>query len=117
MTDETRRLMRPERLGNLAGGSGRISDEEATRLNLIRSNSRKLNQMGKRSTPQERKGGKRNETEVNRTLRDWVTKGKSRDASLSSWKDETTDWYDAFDALDYFDIDPDEKTYYVDKES
>lgn len=72
--------------------------------------------MGKRSTPSERKGGKRREYEVNRTMRDWLTKGKQKDQRVDDWKEAQADWYDAFDALDYFDIDPDEKTYYVEGE-
>lgn len=116
MTSESRRLMRPERASHLAGGSGRISDDEAARLKAIRRNSNKLVSMGKRSSPSERKGGKRKEYEVNRTMRDWLTKGKSKDQRVDDWKESESDWYAAFDALDYFDIDPDEKTYYVDRE-
>ena len=116
MTQENRRLMRPERASNLAGGSGRISDDEAARLKAIRRNSNKLVSMGKRTTPNERKGGKRREYEVNRKMRNWLTKGKAKGTPIKQWQESESDWYDAFDALDYFDIDPDEKTYYVDKE-
>lgn len=49
-------------------------------------------------------------------MRDWLTKGKSKDQRVDDWKESESDWYAAFDALDYFDIDPDEKTYYVDRE-
>lgn len=116
MTQESKRLMRPERASNLAGGSGRISDDEAARLKAIRRNSSKLVSMGKRSSPRERKGGKRRDSEVNRAMRDWLTKGKSKGTPLKQWQDQNPDWYDALDALDYFDIDPDEKTYYVEGE-
>lgn len=116
MTQESQRLMRPERLGNLAGGSGKLSEDDAARLKAIRRNSTKLTAMGKRSTPRERKGGKRNDSEANRKMRDWLTKGKAKGTPVPQWQDDTSDWYDAFDALDYFDIDPDEKTYYVTKE-
>ena len=116
MTLEGKRLMRPERASHLTGGTGRISDDEAARLKAIRRNSNKLVSMGKRSTPAERKGGKRKEYEVNRTMRNWLTKGKSKGTPVKQWQEDQADWYDAFDALDYFDIDPDEKTYYVEGE-
>jgi len=116
MTPESNRLMRPERLGNLSGGSGRITDEEAARIKAIRRNSNKLISMGKRKTPSERKGGKRREYEVNRKQRDWLFKGKDKGTSLKQWQTDNPGWYDALATLDYFDIDPDEKTYYVDKE-
>jgi len=108
--------MRPDRLGNLTGGSGRISEDEAAKLKAIRRNSSKLISMGKRTTPNERRGGKRREYEVNRKQRDWLFKGKAKGTSLKQWQQDNPNWYDALDTLDYFDIDPDEKTYYVDKE-
>lgn len=103
-------------MGNLSSGTGRISDDEAAQLKLIKRNSVKLVRMGKRSSPKERRGGKRNESEVNRQLRNWVNKGKSKGTSVDDWKNSQAGYFDAFDALDYFDIDPDEKTYYVDRE-
>lgn len=114
MTGENQRLMRPERLENLLEGHGRLSERERAQLGLIRRNSNKLVNLAKRESPRERKGLRRREYEVNRELKNWLQHSKPKEQRTDEWKEDDLHWWLALEALDYFDVDVDDKTYYVD---
>lgn len=112
ITDENSRLMRPERLLHLTEGRGKLSDRERRQLSRIKSESRKLQNLGKKETNRERKGDKRSESEVNRKMRDWLNHGKTK--GTKNRKDRQ--FWKAIDALDYLGVDPDDGTYYLGEE-
>lgn len=109
LTGNNQRLMRPERLANLAAGRGRLTEAERERLELASENSRALGTLKKR-------GKEKRPTRVNRGLRDWLIAGKERDVDYQSQEpDEKKDQLKAIRALRFFGVDPSKGTYYVNR--
>jgi hypothetical protein len=111
MTGGNKRLMRPERMGNLTGGRGTLKPWERERLALISRNSQALqNLKTKREVPSSQ------EYKVNRAVRTWLVRGKERDIPYESQGPKTRGKQQkAIRALKYLGIDPTEKHYYVRK--
>ena len=106
-TGGTKRTMRPERLGNLTAGRGKITEAEAERLALISANAPLLENLS-------RKNQGKNKQKTRRALREWLTKGKEKGVRYSDQDKETRDEQQrAIKALRYLGIDPSEGTYYV----
>lgn len=104
-TGGTSRLMRPERLRNLAGGRGRISAAERERLALIQTNAPLLEKLSE-------KNKQKNPTKIRHALRDWIKYGKQKGEQYPGSKE---DQQKAIRALGFLGIDPSEGTFYVRK--
>lgn len=104
LTREGARLVRPERLANMEGGTARLSAADRKALNRAWSNRVAISNLGKRGD----KLGKR-EFQTNRAIRTWLLHGKSESQRRRKDKDEL----DAIKALRFLGIDPDEGLYYL----
>lgn len=100
LTPEGNRLMRPDRIANLSGGSGRLTEYERERLEIAFRNSNQLVGLKKRGI------GKR-EFKVNRALRNWINYGKAKG------DENNDDSQKAIRALRFLGIDPNDGTFYI----
>lgn len=109
LTPEGKRLVRPERIRNLSGGSGRLSEWEREQLRNISRNSNALVSLKK-------KGSGKREFKTNRALRDWLNTGKEKGVKFHDQeKDIREKQLTAIKALRFFGVEPNDGTYYVRK--
>lgn len=108
LTGEGSRLIRPERFQHLLSGSGKLSETEAERIQLLSTNSNQIKALLKKNE------SKRSQYKVRRAVRTWVTQGKSKgvDFKKQSAEDRETQLA-AIKALRFLGIDPGEGTFYV----
>ena len=104
LTQEDKRLIRPERLAHLESGSGKLSESEARQLKAISKNSTLLKNL-------KAKAKEKREFKVNRSLRIWLNQGKAKDEPIQ--EQETKD--KVVRALGFLGVDPTDGTYYVRK--
>lgn len=108
LTPEGKRIIRPERLRNLAAGSGRLSEAERNQLANVTRNSNSLAALKKRGSGQEFK--------VNRALRDWLNNGKQKGVDFKDQEaSERESQLKAIKALRFLGVDPSDGTFYVRK--
>lgn len=107
LSDEQKRLMRPERLENLESGKGRLSDAEAARLQEVRTNRQSIRNLA-------RKTGGKQPFKDRHAIRTWVRKGKSKGVEFKDQNIEKRhEQLAAIRALRFLGIDPSDGTYYV----
>ena len=99
--------MRPDRLANLTGGTGQLTESEKDRIKLISANAQQLEYLQGKG---ERRGNI--EWKNNRALRDWVAHGKERNAPRRDNRDRELK---AIRSLRYFGIAPSSGRGYVRK--
>lgn len=99
---ERTRLVSRRRFENLAGGRGKLTDQEAERLRVLRANSRQIQALSKRGDKEGRKP-----YQVNRAIRSWIEHGKLVGGSKSP------DQLRAIRSLRFLGVDVDEGTFYV----
>jgi hypothetical protein len=109
LSPEGSRIMRGDRLANLTGGSGRLTEVEKDRLARVSANAQQIDYL-------QGKGQRRGNVEWknNRALRDWVAHGKERDAPRRDNRDRELK---AIRSLRYFGIAPSAGGGYVRKAS
>lgn len=109
LSPEGSRIMRPERLANLEGGSGQLTSAEKDRLARVSANAQQIEYL------QGKGQGRGNiEWKNNRALRDWVAHGKERNAPRRDNRDRELK---AIRSLRYFGIAPSSGRGYVRKAS
>lgn len=99
---ERTRLVSRSRYANLAAGRGKLTDQEAERIALLRTNSRQIQALTKRGEKEGRKS-----YQVNRAIRSWIEHGKLVGGSKSP------DQLRAIRSLRFLGVDVDEGTFYV----
>jgi hypothetical protein len=98
LTGEGNRIMRPERLANIYGGTGRLTPEEKQRIELLSANAQQIEWLA-------RKGEQRGNLEWknNRALRDWMIHGKEKGQGRRRDRERELK---AIKSLRYFGINP-----------
>ena len=106
LTQEDKRLLRPERLRHLEAGSGKLSERETEQLRNISQNATKLKALKKR-------GSGRQEFKVNRSLRTWLNQGKAKDEPVGEMDIDQRNR--VIKSLAFLGVDPQDGTFYVRK--
>src|SRR5581483_2231546 len=102
---ERTRIVSRRRLGNLLGGSGRLTDSEAKRLQLLRTNVQSIQALSKRGEKEGRKP-----FQVNRAIRSWIDHGRP---PRTPRRDKGPDELRAIRALRFLGVDTDDGLFYV----
>jgi len=107
LSDDGKRIVRPDRLSHLLGGSGKLSEGEAERLAAISRNANQIRALQKR-------GAGKQDFRVNRAVRTWVVNGKKKGTDVGQ-KDEMGQKKKraTIRALAYLGVDPSDGTFYI----
>ncbi len=102
LTQENKRLVRPERLLALERGTGKLSETETAQLRHISRNANQIKAL-------KRRGEGKREFKVNRSLRIWLNQGKAKDEPLQEEEEKNR----VIKALAFLGVDPSDGTFYV----
>ena len=104
LSKEGARIMRPDRIANLAAGRGKLTDAEREQLQRVDRNKVAIGNLTKRGEKQDLQTYR-----TNRAIRTWLLHGKERDVKRRKDEDELR----AIKALRLLGVDVEDGTFYL----